>query len=98
VVLLIARHRIDAGRLTAAIAATARHRRTPLRPLGEKLVTLAADRQDEWERFTARAGLQSAVPSNYSATIARVIAFADPILSGTITSGTWAPNDARWQS
>jgi len=96
VVLLTARHRIDAGRLAAAIAATARHRHTPLRPLGEKLVTLAADRQDDWERFIARAGLQRDVPSNYVETIARVIAFADPILSGTITSGRWAPDDARW--
>jgi Nucleotidyl transferase AbiEii toxin, Type IV TA system len=48
VVLLIARHRIHAGPLAGAIAATARHRCTPLRPLGETLATLAADRQNDW--------------------------------------------------
>jgi Nucleotidyl transferase AbiEii toxin, Type IV TA system len=96
VVMLIARHHIHAGPLAGAIAATARHRRTPLRPLGETLVTLAADRQDDWNRFIARAGLYGTVPSAYPETIAQVIAFADPILSGTVTSGRWAPDDLRW--
>jgi hypothetical protein len=98
VALLIARHHIDASQLAAAINATARHRRTLLRPLSEVLVTLAADRQADWERYVVRTALQGTVPSTYAATIARVLAFADPILAGIVKSGTWVPNGARWRT
>lgn len=48
VVLLTRRPAITAGPLTAAIAATASHRGSELRPLREVLVSLGALRQGEW--------------------------------------------------
>lgn len=94
VVVLARRYEIDAVRLRQAITATADHRRSTLRPLRDVLITLGSDRQADWERFVNRAGLASNLPASYSEAIALVAAFADPILSGDVQSGTWAP--ARW--
>ncbi len=97
VVVLIKRHEIDAARLHRAIQATGAHRHSDLRPLADVLVVLAATRQDAWERFVARSGLGGEVPATYGEAIAAVIAFADPLLSGSITLGRWHPSAGEWR-
>ncbi|CAN5143647.1 nucleotidyl transferase AbiEii/AbiGii toxin family protein [soil metagenome] len=97
VLLLIRRHDLGAAGLSTAITATASHRQTELRPLGDILVTLGARRQASWERFAARSGLGDVVPHGYQETIARVIEFADPILTGGVTGGVWRPGDRVWR-
>lgn len=62
------------------------------------LVVLAATRQDAWERFVARSGLGGEVPATYGEAIAAVIAFADPLLSGSITLGRWHPSASEWRA
>lgn len=94
VVVLIGRHAIDAARLHAAISATAAYRGTKLRPLAEVLVRLGGERQAAWERFLARAGLNSDLPSSYEEAIRRIAEFADPVLTGSRASGRW--DHARW--
>ncbi|MBA3741984.1 nucleotidyl transferase AbiEii/AbiGii toxin family protein [Sporichthya sp.] len=96
VVLLTARHPIGAEILRAALAATANHRSVVLRPLGEVLVNLAEDRQRPWEDFLQGTGLNAVLPRSFGDAIARVVAFADPILASPASSGRWAPAPAAW--
>lgn len=98
VVILTKRHEIDAGSLHAAIDATARHRGSTLRPLAKVLVTLAGDRQADWTRYIARAGLTAAVPASFAEAIAAVSAFTDPILTGAVLHGSWLPDAGRWRA
>lgn len=97
VILLIRRHGIEAVSLQEAITATAAHRGSVLRPLRALLVTLAATRQREWERFTDRSGLAANVPASHEDTIAAVADFADPIVTGALTSESWDPEQRRWR-
>ena len=84
VVTLIRRHEIGAQRLRAAIDATAEHRESILRPLREVLVTLGDERQSDWTRYVAGAGLVDLVPQSFADAIDAVADFADPILTGAI--------------
>jgi predicted nucleotidyltransferase component of viral defense system len=96
VVLLTRRPDIDAGRLAAAIEATASHRHSTLRPIRQVLVTLGTLRQRQWTSFLHRHDLAAELPETYEATIALVADFADPLLSGAVTSGRWEPVRRTW--
>lgn len=98
VVILTKRHEIDARSLRTAIDATAEHRKSMLRPLGDVLVTLGGDRQADWSRFLARAGLAASVPVSFADAIAAVSEFADPILTGAVIDGSWLPDAGRWRA
>lgn len=97
VVLLVRRQEIDAVRLSAAIGATGTHRQSELRPLRQVLVELGASRQTDWARFVDRAGLRTQVPPTYEEAIGLVADFADPILTGAVTSGAWDPVGRSWR-
>lgn len=98
VVLLTGAHEVDASLLAAAITATAAHRGSQLRPVGDVLVTLARIRQPDWERFIARSGLAAQLPATYEDAIAAIARFADPVVSGSVSSGRWDPARRRWRS
>lgn len=87
VLVLTRRYVVGAAELAAAVQATGAHRRSDLRPLQSVLITLAASRQSDWERFSNRSGLGDDVPADYAETIAAIADFADPIISGEATSG-----------
>jgi nucleotidyltransferase AbiEii toxin of type IV toxin-antitoxin system len=97
VVLLTRRPAITVGPLAAAIAATASHRGSGLRPLREVLVSLGALRQGEWSRFVRRLDLGPDLPATYEEAIAIVAEFADPVVTGAVTSGRWDPVQRKWQ-
>lgn len=98
VALLARRHEIDGDRLTAAVSATASHRRAALRPLREVLVALGRDRQAAWTAFVRRSGLQDELPATYDDTISAVVAFADPVLGGAASGLRWSPVSERWET
>ncbi len=97
VVLLTRRPAITAGPLAAAIAATASHRDSELRPLREVLVSLGALRQGEWGRFVRRHDLGPDLPGTYEEAIVTVAEFADPVVTGAVTSGRWDPVRRTWR-
>lgn len=72
------------------------HRRSNLRPLREVLRTLGTLQQGEWASFLRHHDLGPDLPAVYEETIARVADFADPILSGAVTSGHWEPVRRTW--
>jgi hypothetical protein len=96
VLLLAGHHDIDAVRLFSAVSATAGFRQVALRAISETLVTLGRDRQRDWQRLLTRTGLESQLPSAYSEAIGQVTAFADPIITGSLTSGHWDHWRGRW--
>jgi hypothetical protein len=98
VLILIEHQPVEAAQLAAAFAATAAYRGVTLRPIADVLVTLAGDRRADWERFLARADLRQRLPVDYRVVIERVAAFADPILTRTVTGGRWDNKQGRWTS
>lgn len=42
-----------------------------------------------WRRYTSRAGLGEDVPPRFADVIARVVAFADPVLDGRLSGASW---------
>jgi predicted nucleotidyltransferase component of viral defense system len=98
VLLLTDTYPVDAARLSQAIAATAAHRDTTLRPIREATAGLGARRQADWQRYLARAGLADRLPGDYTTAIDRIAAFADPILTGSAASGRWSHAGGRWKT
>ncbi|MGH3481373.1 MAG: nucleotidyl transferase AbiEii/AbiGii toxin family protein [Nocardioidaceae bacterium] len=98
VVVLTKRHALDAVDFAAAVRATGAHRQSDLRPLRSVLVGLASARQGDWERFVNRSGLADEVPASFADTIAAVVDFADPILTGDVTSGEWDAVTRAWRT
>ena len=98
VLILTRRHALDARTLREAIQATGAHRGSDLRSLRSVLVELAPTRQSDWERFVDRSGLADVLPREHAEAISTVAAFADPILTGEVTSGRWYPSVAEWRS
>lgn len=98
VYLLTRHHAVDAATFAHAVRATAAHRQAELRPLRDALVVLATVRQDDWTRFLKRSGLEHQTPATYAEAIDAVAAFADPVLTGEITTGSWQPAVASWST
>lgn len=89
-------HGIDASEFGAAVRATAAFRGTELVPLSQALRSYAQLRQRAWGNFLARAGLGGAVPGQLDEVVRDVARFADPVLSGEVTDGTWGPTSRSW--
>lgn len=98
VFMLAKRHAVDAVALAAAVRATGAHRQSALRPLRSVLVSLGTLRQTDWARFVTQSGLATEVPADYDDAIAAIADFADPILSGEVTTGEWDPVSRAWRS
>ena len=88
---------ITAGPLAAATTATASHRGSGLRPLREVLVSLGVLRQGEWGQFVRNHDLGPDLPGTYEEAIAMVAEFADPVVTGEVTTGRWDPVQRKWQ-
>lgn len=96
VLVLSGRHQVDASELLVALQATAHHRQTTLRPLTGLIDGLGNDRQRSWSTFTMSSGLTDSVPESYSAAIASIVEFVDPLLIGEVAAGQWEPVTRRW--
>ena len=98
VVLLIRNSRLDAARVTAPIVATRRP---------SSYATAIASRGAGHAGWRATRGLGAVprpaeltdhLPASYAAAVALVASFADPILTGSVASGTWDPLHRTWRS
>jgi predicted nucleotidyltransferase component of viral defense system len=80
IVVLARRHRPSDEDLIAAIKATAAHRHTGLRPVGEAVKALGELRQRSWEVLVERSGIVGRVPERYQVALDEVAALVDPLL------------------
>lgn len=88
-------HTVRADDLTHAIQEVAQHRRATLQPLTQALdgfVDLAQARWTQWRRRSNSDHL----PESFATVLQAVVAFADPILTGSSQTTTWNPELAAW--
>ncbi len=94
--LLSRHHPTDGTELRTAIGEVARHRATPLAPLGQVLTGYAAIGQQRWDAWRRRQYLDDRLPAQFSDVIQAVITFADPAITGTATARRWNPAADTW--
>ena len=97
VYMLTGRYRFVAAEVTAALSAVAEHRDISLRSLGKELDGYADVGQEGWTRWLARMQLTELLPGAFAHVLNAVIAFADPVLTDSISGSTgWDPARRRW--
>jgi len=80
-----------------ALRAVADHRDVPLVSLAEDLDGYADIGQAGWAAWRTRLQLVDLLPGSFADVLTAVIAFAEPILVGTVVaSATWSPFDRSW--
>jgi predicted nucleotidyltransferase component of viral defense system len=96
VYLLTGRYEFDATVVADAIRAVAEHRGVPLTSLGETLDGYTDIGQNGWAGWRARLQLADLLPRMFAEVLAVVIAFADPVLTGTANGLTWRSQTREW--
>ena len=97
IVRIIDTHPLDSDELRAACEATAAYRRVDLDLLAGHTGALAQRRQAPWSRWRARMGLHDVLPDSVDDALERVVAFADPVLDGSMRAARWDHEHGRWQ-
>jgi hypothetical protein len=80
--------------LRNALLAVAEHRRREAQPLGPLLATLRQSRQQPWEAFRARTGLQE-LPERFSDVVDAVVKLLDGLHADDTSH--WNPTQRRWE-
>ncbi len=87
---------IDGGGLAAAIRTVAEYRQVELQQLTHVLDGYAAIAQQKWAAWRRKQQLDDRLPSNFAEIIDAVIAFGDPVVSGSAADLTWNPTTGTW--
>jgi hypothetical protein len=94
---LLARHHgVDGDELSGSIREVARHRGTSLAPLEQTLDGYGAVGQPRWGAWRRKQLLDDRLPANFTDVVDTVIAFADPAITGTISTKHWNPATGTW--
>lgn len=88
-------HAVTADDLGQAIAEVASHRHASIRTLGEVLEGYAEFGQARWFGWRRRSNSDH-LPEQFAAVLDAVIAFADPVLRGTVPGTTWNTDNRAW--
>jgi hypothetical protein len=90
-------HAVDAGNLLTALHATARHRQIRLTALAPVLSGFGEQRQTTYRAYRRRLGPDADnLPDHFTDVLKDVTHFTDPLLTGTVTAGTWQTTTHRW--
>lgn len=89
-------HPIDAVELAHSFSTVAAHRQVSLTPLTETLEGYAELAQARWASWRVRQKREGDLPADFADVLSLVARFADPVLSQTITAGTWDPSTLTW--
>jgi hypothetical protein len=89
-------HPIDAAELAQAFARVAAHRQVTLARLADALDGYADLAQARWAAWRRRQKREADLPASFAEVLDLVAAFADPVLSGAVTTGTWDPAALAW--
>jgi hypothetical protein len=88
---------LHAAELRASIGRVAQHRAVRLALLASILDGWADATQSRWAAWLRKQDLPDDVSAQFEEVLAAVVSFADPVLTGDITSGTWNPTDRSWR-
>jgi predicted nucleotidyltransferase component of viral defense system len=95
-VYLLAQHRsVSADDLLGSLRTVADYRGHPLTTLLPRLAQMPEVAQPKWAAWLRRSG-RSELPEQFSSLLARIAAFADPVLGGEGEGGTWSPENGQW--
>jgi hypothetical protein len=89
-------HPITADDLMQAIGEVARHRNAAIRPLAEVLDGYAELGQARWVQWRRRSNSDH-LPEDFAPVLQVAIAFADPVLTGTVEGRAWEPGSGAWE-
>lgn len=89
-------HAVAASDLAEAIAEVARHRQATVQPLATVLDGYAGLGEARWVQWRRRSSSDH-LPPHFLEVLSAVFAFADPVLSGAVTSGAWNPESEGWE-
>lgn len=90
------RHPIEAADIGQAIREVASHRGVAIRPLADVLQGYADFAQTKWSAWRRRTNSDH-LPERFQHVLDTAIAFADPIVHGTVTGLTWNPDTHAWR-
>lgn len=90
------RHPIGADDLTQAIGEVARHRNAVIRPLAEVLDGYTELGDLRWVQWRRRSNSDH-LPEDFATVLQVVVAFADPVLTGTVNGRAWDPEIGAWE-
>ncbi len=93
-------HDLDGGDLLTALIATATHRGVTLRALSTAIrIDYGTDRARACAAYRRRLGPDAdQLPKDFTAVVDRVVAFADPLLTGAVAAtARWDAATRSWQ-
>lgn len=93
---LVRHHEVGGDTLRKSMLLVAQYRNIELSVLSEVLIGYADIAQQRWSAWLKKQRLDSTVPKEFSAVLHCVILFADPVIAGGLTAGTWNPVSQRW--
>lgn len=89
-------HSVTADDLANAITQVARHRNNTIRTLTEVLDGYAGIGQTRWLPWRRRSNSDH-LPEQFATVLDAVIAFADPVLTGTVSGKAWNVDAGSWE-
>ncbi|MFG2060418.1 nucleotidyl transferase AbiEii/AbiGii toxin family protein [Micromonospora sp. NPDC048871] len=96
VYLLAGQHDIDGNELAAAVHRVAEYREVTIEPLSQVLDGYATIAQSRWAAWRRKHLLDDRLPQDFGAVLQRVVALADPALTGACGGRTWLAASSVW--
>jgi len=87
---------VRADDLATAMQVVANFRHVSLKPLAEVLTGMTAVAQPRWTAWRRKQRLTDTTPADFQELLDSCIAFADPILTGSVVGATWVPVTRAW--
>lgn len=95
--ILTGTHALDRVSVRNALTATAAFRDTTIRPFSAAVQDIVQLRARTYTTYRQALGPDAKhLPEEFEHVVAAVIAFADPLITGTDTGGHWDPRHRRW--
>lgn len=82
--------------LREAIGAVAGYRKVEVEPLGPLIAEMPTLAQRKWETWRKKLRLEETTPASFDDLIAACLAFAEPVLDGSVTDEVWNPTTGSW--
>jgi hypothetical protein len=95
--LLTRQHAVDGNELHQAIENVAAFRHATLAPLAQVLAGYGDIAQAKWSAWRRKQQLDDRLPELFDDVLKAVVAFADPIITGTARARRWDPKTATWR-
>jgi hypothetical protein len=89
-------HRIDGSAMSTSVADVGAHRGATLVPLAEALEGFGDAAQSRWVAWRRKLRLEAITPEQFVDLLDLVMAFADPVIGGTVAGKTWEPSRRTW--